>query len=143
MPIVWKRLVGGVREMCDVCNTTIFNNHRTCHKCGFVKCIDCCTEQRPSNEWLQCQNSGSHKEECLTLAQFHPDTSLQEFNERIHQVCEELEIQHNCKKTKKQQYCDETKSETLNTATSNSNRDPNVKMFLERYPIEQITLEIF
>ena len=40
-PIAWKRAVTGVREMCDVCDTTLFNMHWVCHKCGFVVCLDC------------------------------------------------------------------------------------------------------
>lgn len=40
-PIAWKRAVQGVREMCDVCDTTLFNMHWVCHKCGFVVCLDC------------------------------------------------------------------------------------------------------
>lgn len=40
-PIIWKRAVNGVREMCDVCATTLFNRHFGCEKCGFVVCIDC------------------------------------------------------------------------------------------------------
>lgn len=39
--IAWKRVVQGVREMCDVCETTLFNYHWACGKCGFVVCIDC------------------------------------------------------------------------------------------------------
>lgn len=39
--VAWKRVVQGVREMCDVCETTLFNYHWTCGKCGFVVCIDC------------------------------------------------------------------------------------------------------
>ena len=39
--VAWKRVVQGVREMCDVCETTLFNVHWTCSKCGFVVCIDC------------------------------------------------------------------------------------------------------
>lgn len=39
--IAWKRAVTGVREMCDVCDTTLFNIHWVCHKCGFVTCLDC------------------------------------------------------------------------------------------------------
>lgn len=39
--IAWKRAVTGVREMCDVCDTTLFNIHWVCHKCGFVACLDC------------------------------------------------------------------------------------------------------
>merc|ERR1719471_1687815 len=37
----WKRVVQGVREMCDVCEATLFNKHWACGKCGFVVCIDC------------------------------------------------------------------------------------------------------
>jgi hypothetical protein len=40
-PVIWKRVVKGVREMCDLCDTTLFNYHWTCGKCGFVVCIDC------------------------------------------------------------------------------------------------------
>ncbi len=39
--IAWKRVVQGVREMCDVCETTLFNFHWACGKCGYVVCIDC------------------------------------------------------------------------------------------------------
>lgn len=39
--VAWKRVVQGVREMCDVCETTLFNYHWACGKCGFVVCIDC------------------------------------------------------------------------------------------------------
>lgn len=39
--IAWKRAVIGVREMCDTCDTTLFNIHWTCSKCGFVVCLDC------------------------------------------------------------------------------------------------------
>lgn len=37
----WKRAVLRVREMCDICATTIFNTHWTCDKCGFGVCLDC------------------------------------------------------------------------------------------------------
>jgi len=40
-PIAWKKAANGVREMCDVCLTTIFNYHWACAKCGFGVCIDC------------------------------------------------------------------------------------------------------
>jgi lysine-specific demethylase 3 len=41
IPIAWKRLVEGVREMCDVCATTLFNYHWICESCGFVACLAC------------------------------------------------------------------------------------------------------
>ena len=37
----WKRAVLLVREMCDICATTIFNTHWTCDACGFGVCLDC------------------------------------------------------------------------------------------------------
>lgn len=39
--IAYKAHVRGVRELCDVCETTIFNYHWICDKCGYVVCIDC------------------------------------------------------------------------------------------------------
>ena len=39
--IVWKPAVKGVREMCDVCKTTLFNHHWTCGRCGVFACLDC------------------------------------------------------------------------------------------------------
>ena len=44
--IAWKRVVQGVREMCDVCETTLFNFHWACGKCGYVVCIDCYKSRR-------------------------------------------------------------------------------------------------
>jgi lysine-specific demethylase 3 len=39
--INWKRVVEGVREMCDVCATTVFNHHWICERCGFMVCPEC------------------------------------------------------------------------------------------------------
>lgn len=39
--VAWKRVIQGVRELCDVCETTLFNYHWVCGRCGFVVCIDC------------------------------------------------------------------------------------------------------
>ena len=39
--ILWKRLQPHVREMCDVCSTSLFNIHWTCTSCGCIVCIDC------------------------------------------------------------------------------------------------------
>jgi len=47
--VAWKKPVQGVREMCDVCETTIFNFHWVCHRCGFVVCIDC-HRRRPAEQ---------------------------------------------------------------------------------------------
>ena len=39
--VIWKRLQPQVREMCDVCSTSLFNLHFTCTECGIIVCIDC------------------------------------------------------------------------------------------------------
>ncbi|VDM31655.1 unnamed protein product [Hydatigera taeniaeformis] len=39
--VAWKRPVQGVREMCDVCETTMFNSHWVCTKCGYSVCSAC------------------------------------------------------------------------------------------------------
>ena len=39
--VAWKRSVRGVREMCDICKTTIFNYHWMCSTCGLFVCPDC------------------------------------------------------------------------------------------------------
>ena len=39
--VTWKRAVRGVREMCDVCKTTLFNHHWICGMCGMFVCLDC------------------------------------------------------------------------------------------------------
>lgn len=46
----------GVREMCDVCETTLFNIHWVCRKCGFGVCLDCYrlrkNRPRSGESWL-------------------------------------------------------------------------------------------
>ena len=39
--VAWKRPVRGVREMCDICKTTLFNYHWICPTCGLFVCLDC------------------------------------------------------------------------------------------------------
>lgn len=96
--IAWKRSVGGVRELCDVCATTLFNIHWTCFHCGFTACIDCygtalrcertisdspaldnndlsCALCRTgSGRWINCTSNGraSHRPTDLTVTQIIP-----------------------------------------------------------------------
>ena len=37
--VIWKRLQPQVREMCDVCSTSLFNAHFTCTECGMIVCM--------------------------------------------------------------------------------------------------------
>lgn len=80
----------GVREMCDVCDTTLFNMHWVCHKCGFVVCLDCYkvkakeveedsdsedtkVEDEDQRQWLTCSaNRQAHDVDKLMLTQIIP-----------------------------------------------------------------------
>jgi len=101
----WKRVVQGVREMCDVCEATLFNKHWACGKCGFVVCIDCykarvngqpCqvpaiieTENDPSLKdkdeflWLFCNNNKSHQLDSLMLTQIIAGDALEDVNGKL------------------------------------------------------------
>jgi lysine-specific demethylase 3 len=43
--IIWKRIINGIRELCDICKTSIFNGHLACLKCGFSLCLNCYQER--------------------------------------------------------------------------------------------------
>lgn len=78
--------------MCDVCDTTLFNMHWVCHKCGFVVCLDCYkvkvrevrkesgTEEEDDStfveeqrHWLACSSSRTqHEVDKLMLTQIIP-----------------------------------------------------------------------
>ena len=57
--IAWKRVVQGVREMCDVCETTLFNFHWACAKCGYVVCIDCYKSRKAPPHANNSSNNGA------------------------------------------------------------------------------------
>lgn len=101
--VLWKRTVGD-REICDVCQTTLFNFHWTCRECGFATCIDCCNE-RKSNEnipkWLLCTNKKDHKPKDLVLTQIIAGDALKIFSKQIETVqnCSKKRIDDNANKT--------------------------------------------
>lgn len=111
----WKTVVPGVREMCDVCVTTLFNIHWVCSDCGFVVCIDCykskidrekketaddgkSTDTSPSStpekvakdrdkyNWLLCNSKLEHQQEKLMLTQIIPKSALWQVCLRLHYV---------------------------------------------------------
>ncbi|PSN38314.1 hypothetical protein C0J52_23730 [Blattella germanica] len=98
--IAWKRVVQGVREMCDVCETTLFNFHWACNKCGFVVCIDCykgrkngsikiwgeAGKDRDDFSWLLCTNRQAHEQEKLMLTQIIAGDSLLQLGKKVHEV---------------------------------------------------------
>lgn len=117
--IVWKKCVKGVREMCDVCKTTIFNHHWSCGKCGFVVCVDCfktklkgtrLTEkqniiQRDLNKkiWLPCSNQKEHQVENLSITQILAGNALEYISDLMHDTCysRNIPLNCNCEKSKK------------------------------------------
>lgn len=98
--IVWKRVVRGVREMCDVCETTLFNYHWMCKQCGFGVCIDCVKARnkgetkvwsggdvvRDDYFWLMCNARNPHKPEQLILAQIIAGNEFSKLAKQVHAV---------------------------------------------------------
>lgn len=87
--IAWKQAVQGVREMCDICDATLFNVHWVCRKCGFAVCTDCfrtrshkasngtdaksATCENHGRKWLTCSaNRQLHEPENLMMVQIIP-----------------------------------------------------------------------
>ncbi|KAH9518478.1 Lysine-specific demethylase 3A [Bulinus truncatus] len=102
--IVWKRAVMGVREMCDVCDTTLFNMHWVCQKCGFVVCLDCykvrikdSKKALTDDKWLTCSaNRQAHKASEMMLTQIIPSDALWELGRLIHDIRTKWSIASNC-----------------------------------------------
>ncbi|CAG9772614.1 unnamed protein product [Ceutorhynchus assimilis] len=108
--VAWKRVVQGVREMCDVCETTLFNYHWACGKCGFVVCLDCYKSRKngttkSSNDpgkdrdefmWLLCTNRSSHEQEKLMLTQIIADDCLLKLGKMVHEMRELWSIEQFC-----------------------------------------------
>ncbi|XP_066252444.1 lysine-specific demethylase 3B [Euwallacea similis] len=108
--VAWKRVVQGVREMCDVCETTLFNYHWACGKCGFVVCLDCYKSRKKGatkslNEpgkdrdefmWLLCTNRSSHEQEKLMLTQIIADDCLLKLGRMVHEMRDMFNIEQFC-----------------------------------------------
>ncbi|KYM79539.1 Lysine-specific demethylase 3B [Atta colombica] len=108
--VAWKRVILGVREMCDVCETTLFNVHWACGKCGFVVCIDCYKgrkngtvkiwgesgKDRDDFSWLLCTNRQVHEPERLMLTQIIAGDSLLRLGQRLHECRAEWGIPQHC-----------------------------------------------
>ncbi|KAI4476626.1 hypothetical protein M0804_013443 [Polistes exclamans] len=108
--VAWKRVLPGVRELCDVCETTLFNYHWACRKCGFVVCIDCYKgrkngtikiwgesgKDRDDFSWLLCTNRQAHEPERLMLTQIIAGDSLLRLGQRLHECRSEWGIPQHC-----------------------------------------------
>lgn len=108
--IVWKRAVVQVREICDVCSTTLFNLQWTCSSCGTSVCIDCYKErkadfvrlkpitksekeERDKFYWFKCHNDQDHE---LVLAGMIPGDAFQFLQENVHKLCDDNGIPLQC-----------------------------------------------
>ncbi|KAJ3587520.1 hypothetical protein NHX12_011117 [Muraenolepis orangiensis] len=107
--VAWKRAVRGVREMCDVCETTLFNIHWVCRKCGFGVCLDCyrLRRSRPREEvddgpedevfsWLKCAKGQPHEPQNLMPTQIIPGTALYNIGDMVHSARGKWGIKANC-----------------------------------------------
>ncbi|UYV78633.1 KDM3B [Cordylochernes scorpioides] len=108
--ISWKKVVQGVREQCDVCDTTLFNIHWVCHKCGFVVCIDCyrarkhgtlkaeesLSKDRDEFQWLLCSNRQPHEQDKLMTTQIIAGPSLWLLGQMIHEVRRHWRLPAHC-----------------------------------------------
>ncbi|KAK9517972.1 hypothetical protein VZT92_023301 [Zoarces viviparus] len=107
--VAWKRAVRGVREMCDVCETTLFNIHWVCRKCGFGVCLDCYrlrrnraredVDERPEDEvfsWLKCAKGQPHEPQALMPTQIIPGTALYNIGDMVHSARGKWGIKANC-----------------------------------------------
>ncbi|KAJ8250239.1 hypothetical protein COCON_G00221610 [Conger conger] len=101
--LAWKRAVRGVREMCDVCEATLFNLHWVCQKCGFVVCVDCyrTKERKASKEkdqypWLKCVKGQPHDPKHLMPTQIIPGTVLADLLNTMHALRERFGIRAHC-----------------------------------------------
>lgn len=110
--MTWKRIVQGVREMCDVCYTTLFNIHWVCPLCGLAVCIDCYKSRKqgitveyedgqPKNRdqynWLLCSLRQPHDIEALVKAQIIPGKALWIMRDLLHKARALLNIPSYCK----------------------------------------------
>ncbi|XP_078359061.1 uncharacterized protein LOC144643626 isoform X2 [Oculina patagonica] len=108
--VAYKRAVQGVREMCDVCATTIFNMHWVCHRCGFGVCLDCYNlrvqeRERQSGlvgkrvfefKWVMCCPGICHQPKYLSVAQIIPKTVLSDLGDELHRAREAWKIGKTC-----------------------------------------------
>ena len=121
--VIWKRLQPKVREMCDVCSTSLFNLHFTCDDCGIIVCIDChdtrinrtlhyqgsginhnyksrkrlIRNDLDSHFWPFCKGQGKeHTPERMILTQIICGNILQEMSDKVHDLKKRMGMKRDC-----------------------------------------------
>lgn len=125
--VAWKRSVLQVREICDICDTSVFNFHWTCTHCGTCVCLDCHKErskgivrwkpktkadkeERDNFFWLKCHGREEHD---MMLTQMTTADSLVTMNKTLHEVCEARNITQTCGYSLRTKNCLKMKSKNI------------------------------
>lgn len=96
--------------MCDVCETTLFNLHWSCNKCGLAVCLECCKSRRDGcakswsesekdcdeYRWLLCTNGSVHDPNKLTSTQIMTGNTMGQMDKELHHVCNLFGIKLPC-----------------------------------------------
>lgn len=150
--IAWKRSVHLVREICDVCDTSVFNFHWTCIHCGTSVCINCYKERdektsrwKPKTKadkdtrdnffWLKCYNEKGHE---MILTQMTTGNVLKCLNENLHKVCDSRNITQSCGCSLRTKNCLRVESKRMlldlpPTSLQSTNADIRQLMKIKRY----------
>ena len=110
--LTWKRPVRGIRELCDVCETTIFNTHYVCSECGLAVCVDCYAiresyptyvSPHPSRNknlddfgWILCNQKKGHDFNAFHLAIFMTRAVYGSIDATYHNIRNEKKIKGLC-----------------------------------------------
>lgn len=97
-PIIWKRTIASVLEICDLCSTTLFNHHFICTKCGFGVCMDCIGESTDGQFNVSCSTKErtTHSFEDLSLTKIIAGDCMEKLQNMFHETCELWNINHCC-----------------------------------------------
>lgn len=97
-PLIWKRLIDGVIELCDKCSTTLFNYHFICPMCGLSLCSDCVSESTDDEFKIKCskKNSEGHVLKDLRLTQIIVGDCMEQLEKQFHDACHLWGIDHHC-----------------------------------------------
>lgn len=97
-PLIWKRPIERVLEICDLCSTTLFNYHFICSKCGLSLCVDCVNEKNKSLYATHCslRDDHNHNYEDIHLTQIIPTDCMDKLQRMLHDICIAWSINHEC-----------------------------------------------
>lgn len=97
-PMIWKRPIDRVLEICDLCSTTLFNYHFICTKCGLSLCVDCEDERNPHLEETHCtvKDNDKHTFDEFHLTQIIPSDCMNKLQRMLHDIVGAWEIEHDC-----------------------------------------------